>query len=61
MAMHRNEIRLTFMKDLVYPGYVFLGVYRLSKEESDSTHNVWERVQDDLYLHDLNQLYKYRN
>ena len=31
------------------------------KEESDSTHNVWERVQDDLYLHDLNQLYKYRN
>ena len=49
------------MKDLVYPGYVFLGVYRLSKEESDSTHNVWERVQDDLYLHDLNQLYKYRN
>ena len=60
-ALHRNEIRLTFMKDLVYPGYVFLGAYRLSKEESDSTHNVWERVQDDLYLHDLNQLYKYRN
>ena len=61
IALHRNEIRITFMKDLVDSGYVFLGVYRHSKTESDSTHNVWERVQDDLYLHDLNQLYKYRN
>ena len=60
-ALHRNEIRITFMKDLVYPGYVFLGAYRLSKEESDSTHNVWERVQDDVNLHDMNGLYKYRN
>lgn len=60
-ALHRNEIRITFMKDLVYPGYVFLGAYRLSKEESDSTHNVWERVQDDVNLHDMNSLYQYRN
>lgn len=60
-ALHRNEIRITFMKDLVYPGYVFLGAYRLSKEESDSTHNVWERVQDDVNLHDMNGLYQYRN
>ena len=61
LALHRNELRLTFMKNLVDTGYVFLGVYRLSKTESDTTHNVWERVVDDLYLHDLYRLYKYRN
>ena len=61
MALHRNEIRLTFMKNLVDSGYVFLGVYRLSKTESDSTHTTWERVQDDLFLNDLSVLKKYLN
>lgn len=61
LALHRNELRLTFMKNLVDTGYVFLGVYRLSKTESDTIHNVWERVLDDLYLNDLYRLYKYRN
>ena len=31
------------------------------REESDTAHNVWERVQNDVYLHDLQELYKYRN
>ena len=61
LSLHRNEIRITFMKNLVDSGYVFLGVYRLSKTESDSTHTVWERVQDDIYLHNLNTLYKHLN
>ena len=61
LSLHRNELRITFMKNLVDSGYVFLGVYRLSKTESDSTHTVWERVQDDIYLHNLNTLYKYLN
>lgn len=61
LSLHRNEIRITFMKNLVDSGYVFLGVYRLSKTESDSTHTVWERVQDDVYLHNLNTLYEYLN
>lgn len=49
------------MKNLVDSGYVFLGVYRLSKTESDSTHTTWERVQDDLFLNDLSVLKKYLN
>ena len=61
MALHRNEIRITFMKNLVDSGYVFLGVYRLSKTESDSTHTTWERVQDDLFLNDLSVLKKKEN
>ena len=36
-----NEVRITFMKNLVDTGYVFLGVYRLSKEKSDSTQCVF--------------------
>ena len=39
-----NEVRITFMKNLVDTGYVFLGVYRLSLSQSDTTHCVWERV-----------------
>ena len=61
VLLHRNEIRLTFMKNLVDSGYVFLGVYRMLREESDSAHNVWERVLNDVNLHDLQELYKYRN
>lgn len=61
VLFHRNEIRLTFMKNLVDSGYVFLGVYRMLREESDTAHNVWERVQNDVNLHDLQELYKYCN
>ena len=61
MSMRRDELRITFMKNLVDTGYVFLGVYRLSEPQSDTTHTVWERVQDDLLLHNLDSLKKYRN
>ncbi len=56
-----NEVRLTFMKNLVDNGYVFLGVYRMDLTESDSTHCVWERVADECDLNNLDYLEKFRN
>jgi len=48
-----NEVRITFMKDLVDSNYVYLGIYRLSLSLSDTTKCVWERVAGDC---DLNKL-----
>ncbi len=56
-----NEVRITFMKNLVDTGYVFLGVYRLSLEQSDSTRCVWERVTDRCDLSRLSYLEELRN
>ena len=55
-----NELRITFMKDLVDTGYVFLGVYRLSLTHSDTARCVWERVADEVDLRDLDRLEKLR-
>jgi len=56
-----NEVRLTFMKNLVDTGYVFLGVYRMRLAESDTTHCVWERVADECDLRNLDYLESFRN
>ena len=48
-----NEIRVTFMKNLIDTNYVFLGVYRLSLELSDSTKVIWERVANECDLNNL--------
>ncbi len=48
-----NEVRITFMKDLVDSNYVYLGIYRLSLSLSDTSKCVWERVAGDC---DLNKL-----
>ncbi len=48
-----NEVRITFMKNLVDSNYVYLGIYRLSLDQSDVTKCVWERVSGDC---DLNKL-----
>lgn len=56
-----NELRITFMKNVVDTGYVFLGVYRVNDEESDSTHIVWERVAEQLDLSRLDYLEQLRN
>ncbi len=56
-----NEVRLTFMKNLVDSGYVFLGIYRMDLEQSDTTHCVWERVADECDLRNLNALETFRN
>ena len=57
----RNEIRITFMKGLVDSAYVFLGVYRMSIEKSDTTRCVWERVIDECDLNNLDYLEQLRN
>ena len=55
-----NELRITFMKDLVDSSYVFLGVYRLSLTHSDTARCVWERVADRVDLRDLDRLEQLR-
>ena len=56
-----NEIRITFMKNLIDTNYVFLGVYRLSLELSDSTKVIWERVANECNLNNLDYLEELRN
>lgn len=56
-----NEIRLAFVKNLVDTGYVFTGAYRMSKEHSDTTKIIWERVADEVDLNSLNYLNELRN
>lgn len=51
-----RELRITFMKDLSDSTYTFLGIYRLSETQSDSSRLVWERVLDSCDLSALDQL-----
>ena len=56
-----NEVRITFMKNLTDTGYVFLGIYRLSLQQSDTSRCVWERVADECDLNHLDYLEELRN
>lgn len=57
-----NDIRITFMRGLAPDSaYTFLGVYRMSLTESDTTHIVWERVADVVDLNHLDYLEQLRN
>lgn len=56
-----NEIRITFMKNFVDTNYVYLGVYRMSMELSDSTKVVWERVAEECDLNKIDYLELLRN
>lgn len=56
-----DEIRITFMKNLTDTNYVFLGVYRMSLDLSDSSKVVWERVADECDLNRLDYLELLRN
>lgn len=60
-ALRMNDIRITFMQNLTDSGFVFLGVYRLSLSESNTTHIVYERVADDCDLTRLGDLRQLRN
>ncbi|MBQ8968769.1 MAG: hypothetical protein IJ064_03420 [Bacteroidaceae bacterium] len=56
-----RDIRLTFMKGLDGDtSFVFLGVYRFSLTQSDTTHIVWERVADEADLLHLEALERFR-
>ena len=56
-----NEVRITFMKNLVDTGYVFVGIYRLSLQQSDTINCIWERVADECDLSRLDYLDELRN
>lgn len=56
VAMRFKELRITFMKNLIDTGYVFLGIYRASPTLSDSTRLVWQRVADECNLDSLDKL-----
>ncbi len=60
-AIRTNEVRITFMKNLIDTGYVFLGIYRVNLTQSDSTHIVWERMADECSLNNLDFLEQLRN
>lgn len=60
-VMRTNELRITFMKNLVDTGYVFLGIYRTTPTQSDSTHIVWERIADECDLCNLDYLQQLRH
>ena len=51
-------VLITFMKNLFDSTYVFLGVYRFSAE-SDSTRQIWKRIQDDVDIDHLKDLERY--
>lgn len=56
----KDELRITFMRDLVNGFYVFLGVYRLDRELSSPEHCVWRRVSDECDLGRLGDLEQLR-
>lgn len=52
-----NEVRIIFMSGLTTDSaFTFLGVYRMSMEQSDTTRIVWERVADECNLLALDYL-----
>ena len=51
-----RELRITFMKNLIDSGYVFLGVYRVDQKQSDKSRIVWERILDACDLSRLDYL-----
>ena len=63
VARRLNEVRLTFMSNLPADTahFVFLGVYRLSLSQSDTTRLVWERVANEADLRRLDYLENFRN
>ena len=56
-----NEVRITFMKNLVDTGYVFIGIYRLSLQQSNAISCVWERVAEECDISHLDYLDELRN
>ena len=56
-----NELRITFMKNLVDTNFVFLGVYRVKLDGTDASHVVWERMSEVCDLRHLDYLEQLRN
>lgn len=57
-----NELRITFMRGIaVGDSATFLGVYRLDRNQSDSTHLVWQRIATQCDLRCLEYLEELKN
>lgn len=54
--LNTDELRITFMRNLVDGFYVFLGIYRMDCEQSTPQKFVWRRVADECDLGQLDQL-----
>lgn len=52
----KQEVRITFMRDIVDSTYLFLGIYVMDQELSTPEKFVWKRVCDSLDLAKLPQL-----
>lgn len=59
--LERDELRITFMRDIVDSLYVFLGIYRIDRNTSNVQKCVWRRVADDLDIGHLEQLPELRS
>lgn len=54
--MVREELRITFMRDIADSLYLFLGVYAIDREASSQEKTVWKRVADSLDIGRINHL-----
>ena len=58
--MAHDELRITFMRNIVDSLYVFLGIYRMDTSLSSPEKFVWRRISDSLDLSRLNQIEQLR-
>lgn len=54
--MQTDELRITFMKNIINGFYVFLGIYRFDSQQSSTERSVWKRVADECDLGRLDQI-----
>ena len=59
--LEKDELRITFMKNIVDGFYVFLGIYRMDKEHSTKEKTVWKRISDQCDLGNLDKMDLLRN
>ena len=59
--LEKDELRLTFMKNLVDGFYVFIGIYCMDREQSSTEKTVWKRVSDECDMGNLNKIEQLRN
>lgn len=59
--LEKDELRITFMKNIVDGFYVFLGVYRMDRKNSTKKKTVWKRVTDQCDLGNLDKVEQLRN
>lgn len=54
--LEKDEIRVTFMKDITEGYYTFLGIYKMDRQLSSKQKTVWRRVADECDLSNLESL-----